>query len=408
LNQPTDDGVRRQSESAVVIATLVNSVGNGMLMTMSVIYFHQQIGLSVAQIGAALAAGGLCRILAGSPLGHMADRFGAKRTLIALYLLLAVLQITYIAAGSFAGLVVVVCCASIVDAGAGAARGALIGQVSSDPSRRVSIRARLRSVTNIGLTAGAAVGGLSLYIDNIRIYHVMFVVNAVSTLCAGLVIRRVVAQESGSTPATAHRRSVISDYPYISLTFLTAVMSLHYSILEIAIPLWVAGNTNAPKWIVGALLIVNTVIVAAFQVRASRTIVDVRSAYRATRLSGYLLFAACAVYGASTFGNSAWAIAALLIASLLHVVAEMRQAAGAFLFSYHFAPDAAQGQYQGFWASGFSIATMASPLLYAALPLALGFVGWIVLGSLFAVSALSHRPVLRWAERRLPIENSAS
>lgn len=393
-------GRRRISpERAVVVATFVNSVGNGMLMTVLVLFFSRVVGLSVAEIGIALAAGGACRIVAGTPLGHLSDRFGARRILVAFYLSLACFQSLYVLVGNFAVLLGLSCVVSTIDAGAGAARGALIGAITNDPSRRVTVRARLRSMTNIGLTIGAALGSVALYFDSATGYILMILINSVSTLGAGVVILSIPPQQTTEHDALG-RSLVLRDKPYILLTMLTAALSLHYSLLEVAIPLWISQWTDAPRSLVGVLLVINTVAVAMFQVRASKHIVDIRSAYRTTRLAGLLLFAACIAYGLAEPSGRVVAVIALVAGCLLHVVGEMGQAASSFLYSYEFAPPSAQGQYQGFWSTGFALAMTVSPLLYSALPLNLGFIGWVFLGTIFVIAAFAHGPALRWAEAR--------
>ena len=43
---------------------------------------------------------------------------------------------------------------------------------------------------------------------------------------------------------------------------------MQFGLLEVGVPLWVAQDTEAPKAIVSALLILNTLIVIAFRCRS--------------------------------------------------------------------------------------------------------------------------------------------
>ncbi|GAB3955839.1 hypothetical protein GCM10027614_66380 [Micromonospora vulcania] len=43
---------------------------------------------------------------------------------------------------------------------------------------------------------------------------------------------------------------------------------MHFSLLNIALPLWIAGHTRAPAWMISALMLINTVLVVLLQVRA--------------------------------------------------------------------------------------------------------------------------------------------
>ena len=55
-------------------------------------------------------------------------------------------------------------------------------------------------------------------------------------------------------------------------TVLVSVFAMHFVVMEVALPLWVAGHTEAPRWIVAVVFGVNTVAVALLQVRFSRTV----------------------------------------------------------------------------------------------------------------------------------------
>jgi hypothetical protein len=48
---------------------------------------------------------------------------------------------------------------------------------------------------------------------------------------------------------------------------------------------------------------------------------------------------------------------------LVHVVGEMLQSAGVWGVGYGLAPDHLQGQYQGVFATGFSISSMLGPVV---------------------------------------------
>ncbi|HEY3292546.1 MAG TPA: MFS transporter, partial [Candidatus Nanopelagicaceae bacterium] len=68
-------------ESAIRIlslATLINTFGNGLFMTIEVIYFTLYVGLTPAQVGLGLSMGGAVSLLFNIPAGHLADRFGPR------------------------------------------------------------------------------------------------------------------------------------------------------------------------------------------------------------------------------------------------------------------------------------------------------------------------------------------
>jgi hypothetical protein len=179
-------------------------------------------------------------------------------------------------------------------------------------------------------------------------------------------------------------------------------MSIHFAVFDVAIPLWVVDHTDAPRWTVALLLIINTVVVSLFQVRSSRGISDPATAARATRTSGLLLMASMVLLAGATWGTAAIAVGLLAAGALVQVIAELLQSSGSFLLSFDLAPSHAQGQYQGVWNTSMSISTMVAPTVLALLPLGLGVPGWIILGGWFAVVGVLFVPVVRWAAARRP------
>src|SRR5439155_21842572 len=134
--------------------------------------------------------------------------------------------------------------------------------------------------------------------------------------------------EVTSTPGAGPKLAVLRDKPYAVLTGLNTIMLLHVPMMTLAIPLWIVQRTDAPRWMVSALLVVNTVTVVLFQIRVARRVVDLRSAARSTRFAGVLLLAACVVFALTSLGLKAWiATVVLLAAALLQAAGEMAQSA---------------------------------------------------------------------------------
>jgi hypothetical protein len=71
---PVDPNLR-----VMAAATLVNTFGNGALLTTFALYFTQVVGLRPTQVGLALSAGALVGLLVQVPAGHVADPSGAPK-----------------------------------------------------------------------------------------------------------------------------------------------------------------------------------------------------------------------------------------------------------------------------------------------------------------------------------------
>jgi len=390
----------------LALATLLSRIGNGLLMTISVLYFNRIVGLPVAEIGLGLTVAGIFGLFASVPFGHLADRRGPRTLFVLLSLLLSVLAVLYLVIDSFWQFLAVSIVVTILDRGANSVRFALIAGVTQGSAERVAARAYLRSMTNIGVTAGAGLGAIALSFGTATSYRLMYGVYVVLGVVAALVVLavpRVAPQPKTEGPVWIALR----DRRYLAVAGLNAAITIHYSVIDIAIPLWVVDHTDAPHWAAALPLFVNAAGVAVLQVRASRGIVDTAAAARATRTAGFLLLAAMVLFaGASIGDNAVVAIVVLAVAALVQVAGELLQSSGSFLLGFDLAAEHAQGQYQGVWNTSTSVSSMLAPAVMALLPLGLGIPGWIILGVWFAVVGALFVPVVRWAAARKPVSVS--
>ncbi|TCO61015.1 MFS transporter [Actinocrispum wychmicini] len=378
-------------------AQLANSIGDGAFYVTSALYFTRVVGLSATQVGLGLTIAWAVGFTAGVPLGHLADRYGPRRLALLLALTTAgaitVFQFTH----GLLAFILAACLYTSCQCGLTAARQALLAGLV-EPAHRTEARAGIQAAVNGGLALGAGLGGLALYFDVTAAYMAVFAIDAVSFLVCALILRPL--PEVRSTPSAGPKLAVLRDKPYALLSFLNMIMLLHVPLITLAIPLWIVQRTDAPRWMVSALLVINTITVVLFQIRVARKVVDLKSAARSSRFAGVMLLAACVVFALTGIGLSAWvATAVLIVAALLQTVGEMAQSAGAWQISFDLAPPDKHGQYQGLFGNGLAVARVIAPLLLTTLILAWGMPGWIVLGGVFLVTSLVIGPAVRWAER---------
>ncbi|WP_344428232.1 MFS transporter [Amycolatopsis minnesotensis] len=384
----------------LAVAQLTNSVGDGAYYVTSALYFTRVIGLSPAQVGLGLTISWAAGFLAATPLGHLADRHGPRATSILLALTTSACVGSFLFARSFPAFTGVACLYASSQCGLTAARQALLaGLVTA--TERTRIRAYLQSSTNAGLAVGAALGGVALRVDTPAAYLAVFGMDVLAFLAAAAVLRR--APHVPPAPVSSGREpklAVLRDAPYAVVSFLNMLMLLHIPLIGLAIPLWIVERTQAPAWLVSALLVLNTLSVVAFGVHIARRVTGTVTATRSVRRAGLVLLASCAVFAVSSACGSPWVAAAvLLVAAGVQTLGEMMQNAGGWEIGFALAPAGKQGQYQGFFASGFAVARMLGPLLLTTLVLSWGPLGWLLLGVVFAAAGIAMGPATRWAER---------
>ncbi|MER5621289.1 MFS transporter [Streptosporangium sp. NPDC002544] len=389
----------------LALAQLANSIGDGAYYVCSALYFIRIVGLSPTQVGFALTFGWAAGFVAGVPLGHLADRRGPRGTAVLLAVATAVAVGSFLFVRSFPLFVLTACLYAIAQCGLAAARQALLAGLV-DRARRTGVRAHLQATVNAGLAVGAALGGVALHLDTPAAYLAVLTMDALSFLLSALILLRL--PPVPCTPVTGAGRpalAVLRDRPYALISLLNMITLLNMPLLSLVIPLWIVQRTQAPSWMVAALLVLNTLGVVLFQVRVARRVSDLETAARSVRLAGMVLLASCAVFALSSAGSSAWlAGIVLLVAACLQVLGEMMQAAGSWEIGFDLAPADKQGQYQGFFGSGAAVARMLGPLLLTTLIVTWGTPGWLVLGGLFLLSGLAMGPAVRWALRtRRPV-----
>lgn len=402
------------------VSTLIGTLGRGVFLTVTVLYFSFIVGLSAPQISIVVGASSATGIVTSLIGGQLADRFSARLVLLGALVIESVGLIAYAFVGEFWMAVVVACIAFGSETAAHSARSAIIARGFEGPGR-VNARAVLRTITNIGIGIGSAVGGLALLIGTAEAYRAILIGAGIVYFGAALLTLRLPASVDASGTGGVTQAGSLDDPPidgtsaagaetavgdavdsarpsrwahspwrdprYLVLAALSGVFAMQFGLLEVGVPLWVAHDTNAPKAIVSALLILNTLIVIAFTVPLSRGTHDLRVAGRVIGIAGVLMAGACFVYAAASGVPPVWAIVILLAAGTIHAFAEVLSQGGVWGLSFELADPMKAGAYQGIIGTFYSVGATFAPLVVTATALNLGTPGWGILAAMFLLSA---------------------
>ena len=377
----------------LVTSTFVTTLGRGVFLTLTVLYFTLIVGLSALQIALVLtvssAVGAATSVLGG----HLADRFSARRLVVVFDVIAGVALTCYVLADTFTAVLALACVYRGAGQAANSAASAIIAR-AFDGSGRVGARAVLRTVTNIGIAIGGAVAGVPLLVGSAGAYRTTMIVAGLVMLLSVIPLLRLPARVNAPTlpkspgaPRIRMGRSPFRDGRYLGLTVLSGIFGLHFGLAEIGLPLWILHSTDAPIAMMSVLLITNTIIVIAFQIPLSRGTDDVRYAGKVTAIAGVLMAGACFVYAASGAVSIWFAVAFLVVAALAHAFAEVLSSGGAWGLSFELADPHRAGAYQGVFGLGWSLSSMAAPLVVTA-AVTNGLLGWTALAILFLLAAL--------------------
>ncbi|UPK77112.1 MFS transporter [Nocardioidaceae bacterium SCSIO 66511] len=397
-----DAGVR-----TLVRSQLASAVGDGSFYVTSALFFANVLGLTATQIGGALTFAWTCGFLLTPMIGRIGDRYGLRGAAVGLSLVTSAALAAFVLAPSTAAFVASLTVYAIAQSGASAVRQALLVRLVP-PTERVVVRARLQAIVNGGIAAGAGVGGLALHAEARWAYVAVFALDALAfTVSAVLLLQLATVGPSPLTRRSGISFAVMRDRPYLAAAGLNAVMYLYMPLLGVALPLYIAHSTDAPRWMIAILFAANTLGVLALQIPAARRVTGLVGAAASVRRAGLLLLAACVVFWlASAPASPLIASVVLLAAVALQVLAEVHLAAGSWEIGFALADPQRPGEWQGLYSVGVPVARAIGPVVLTSVVLDWSGPGWLVLGGAFVAASFALTPVVAWGRRTRTAETS--
>ncbi|KUN74869.1 MFS transporter [Streptomyces canus] len=372
-------------------------IGNGLFMTGSALFFTRSVGLSVAQVGAGMGAASLVGLAAGIPIGRLADLRGPKGTYIVTLVVQGVAMAALTLVRSFWLFVAVICVTQLASSASAAARGPLIrGFGGTNPTK---FRAYLRAVNNLAGSCGALVAGVVVQLDTRNAYLALVLGNALTFLACAAILSRLPHLDPAQAPLMTNRWIALKDKPYIAMTVLDSIMAMHGQVLLFALPLWIVGHSDTPHWLVGASAVINTLMVVALQVRASRNVDSNAAAARTVGRSAVAFLVGMALIAATGGTPKAVATGLIIAGVVVHTIGELWHSAGSFELSFGLAPAHSQGQYSGLFGMGHGLMNAMAPSILGLFCITWGARGWLTMGAIFIATGLAVPYVARWAER---------
>jgi MFS family permease len=365
-------------------------------MTTSALYFTRQVGFSAAEVALAMSVAAIVGIVVQVPAGHLGDTRGPRRVLTFFMVGAALTSALPVLARTPWQLALLLAVLAFFERGAGSVQQGVIAQLATG-GRGVLFKAYLRAVTNTAIGLGSVFGGAALVIDESWAYVTVFLLNAVFTGFAAWNSTRLPELAAYVRTEGEPRLAVLRDWPYVVIVTITGLFSIHFFVMELGLALFISQRTSAPPVMVAVLLIINTACVAFFQVRLSRRADSVEAGARALVRGAVWIAAGFAIVSLADRGDATFAVAVLVVGSLVHVVGEMIGSGGQWGLQMGLAPHERQGQYQGFAGLGFSIIAVVGPPVVTLLCVGMGETGWLVLAGLMLAIALVSVPASRWA-----------
>jgi MFS family permease len=398
-------------EARIVLSTtLVNSLGNGLVLPFLLIYLHEVRGIPLAVVGLVLATPGAVGLVGAPAVGTFIDRFGARRVLIGGLLTAAagnVLLTGVQTAWEAFGAVVVV---GLGGATAWPAGMALLSGVTTS-EQRARVFAIQFTLINAGIGLGGVAGGLLADVHRPGTFALLYALNAVTfTLVAAplFVLRQIgnrVPHPAGDDTGgdRAGWRVVLRDRTmrrYCVLAMI--VVGAGYAQLESGFPAYATGHAHVSTRVVGFAFSANCVVIVLGQMLVLKRLEGRR---RTRAMAGFAVFMAAAwvlLAGSALVGRT--------VAAVLVVAAAMVFAGGETLWSpsgsalvQDLAPPHLRGRYTALSSLMWQAGSMLGPVLSGVL-LGAGLTG-VYFGLLLAGCAVAVTLALRLETRLTPRQN---
>jgi len=389
------------SVRAISWQTLISRIGNGLFMTIEVIYITQIVGLTPYEVSIALGAGGLVSLFFSVPAGMIADRFGAKRVLFVAHVVEGFALLPLIFVRDFWSLLAVNIVVWLAGTLGHTATSTVISTMGTGEDR-VTIRAAQRAMANLGIALGTIIAGIALWIDTAIAYQSTIALDFLMFIWAATFIFRLPSIAPTIKKGEPINLIAFKDWRFLAATILNGVVSLHFIIQGVALPLWILHYTDVPKWWVSVLFVINTVLVTVLQIRLSRGTGDLMVSVKKFRLGTAYLLLSCLVYAAAAHLDIWISAGILAVGMIVHTLGELYSAAGSWSIGFELAVEKHMGQYQGVYSLGWGIGGTFGPLYITAMVVGLGVFGWVVMGLVFLAAGV----VMHALVKRHPVMNA--
>jgi len=398
---------------ALVLATMLDAAGTGLIAPLTILYFVVGVRLPVGLVGAGMTIGGAIALLAAPLGGHFVDRAGSRRALLLGWSAAGLAVASYAVVRDWPELVLAVAALGIATSVGGTARSTLLSKLVK-PGDIARVMALVRAFRNVGYGVGGLLATAALAAGHEGFLFAIYGDAASFLLGAALVLaarRRLrPGSEDGAHPGVTPNgaggsrgrpvtlRTVFTDRRFVALGLLDGLTSFHQVALQVALPLWVVLFTHAPRELVGLLFTLNTVLVVVAQVRVARGVRALAQAPRALVHAAIAMGGAACAFLAAHYAGAVAATVLLVAGATLMTAAEMFASAANWIVTYALADPEHRGKYLSVYSLGAGLGRAAGPSVTAGLAGAGALPLWPVIALIVAAGALPTAAIARAAQ----------
>lgn len=387
----------------LIAALVVDSIGNGLFLPLSLIFFTQLTDVRLGLLGALISLANALTLPIPIWAGLLVDRFGALPVVVTAQLMQGA---GYLGFNWVEGPVGIFLASGLVAVGVRFFWSSVFTAVAdfAEGSSWAATTDTWFAWTMMTRTAGLAVGGLvtGLAIADGRTgtYHVVAYAAAGCFVLAAVTIAVFVR-----TPGRRHEteglpigyRDLLRDKPFLTYIGINTVFAMSSMMLALALPTFLLDGLHAPRWLSSLILVANTVVLSLLAAPVVRRLAP----HRRTR--AIIAAAGCWAIWSFLFAalrptSLAVLLPVVIVATAFFTLAELFHAPVSMALASALSPAAARGRYLAAFQYTFTIAGLISPVFFTTLFELNRAAPWIGLGLVnLAALAATHR-----LERTIP------
>ncbi|GAA4915849.1 MFS family permease [Nonomuraea thailandensis] len=371
MSSATPAVLPRRGSAALIASVVLASIGSGLFMPLSIVYFTALSSVPLPLLGTLLGAANLITVPIPLWAGLLADRFGARPLVIVAQLLQALSFLAYVRVHEPVGIFLA---SSVGAVGVRLYWSSIFTLIADHADHHRSAGkdlwyARANIARTVGIGAGGFITGLVITDGRPAAYHAIAYASFACFLLAALALAallRLPHRPDPDAPPVAGYRAMARDRAFMGLTALNVIYALSTLMLGLALPTFIRTALSGPAWLTSVVLVGNAVLITASGSVLTRRL----SGLRRTRV----LCVAAALWSgwglslaAIAQGRGAWAAAVLVIATLLFTIAEIMHAPASMALAAAISPDRARGRYLAMFQYSFIAAEIIAPIFFTTL-----------------------------------------
>ena len=344
----------------LIIGSFINSVGSSMIWPFIIIFFRNQLNISMLQASSLLTIKSGVSILSALIAGSLADRFGRKHIMVFSLISAGLIYFLYIPKHSFLIYATLMALSGLVEPMYRVGATAMVADMLPEESRTGGY-ALQRMVTNLGLTIGPVVSGILI----LKSYALMFSISAICLIVFGLfiyfLINETLVTTAEETEVETHKGkenyiTILNDKPFMlfwSSLFFTMACSV-----PVFVNLTAYANENfaIPESQLGLLLTTNALMVIVFQFSVTR-ITEKHDPKRILTIGGILYALGT---GSIILGSTLWAF---IISMVIVTLGELIYMPTSTTMAANMAPVHMRGRYMSVYNLAIELAVGIGPMI---------------------------------------------